>query len=78
MSREAEAPGDGARAEPRELRLRRLRIRSARRGTREMDLILGGFAAAALETLPPASLDDFEVDFVGKRSRSLSMGQRTG
>ena len=44
-----------------ELRLRRLRIRSARRGTREMDLILGGFADAALTGLSPASLDAFEM-----------------
>jgi antitoxin CptB len=44
-----------------ETRLRRLRMRSARRGTREMDLILGGFAEAVLATLPPGSLDAFEI-----------------
>ena len=33
--------------ETREIRLRRLRLRSWRRGIREMDLILGGFADAA-------------------------------
>jgi antitoxin CptB len=44
----------------REGRLRRLRIRSWRRGTREMDLILGGFVDRGLEGLDPAGLDAFE------------------
>jgi antitoxin CptB len=44
-----------------EVRLRRLRMRSARRGTREMDLILGGFAGGALDALPSATLDAFEA-----------------
>ena len=39
----------------------RLRMRSARRGTREMDLILGRFADAALQALPPAELDAYET-----------------
>ena len=43
-----------------EARLRRLAMRSWRRGTREMDLILGPFADARLATLDPASLDAFE------------------
>jgi antitoxin CptB len=34
-------------------------MRSARRGTREMDLILGGFAAS-LDRLPPPMLDAYE------------------
>jgi antitoxin CptB len=34
----------------------RLRIRSWRRGTREMDLILGAFADARLATLDPETL----------------------
>jgi antitoxin CptB len=58
--------GDGAveRAgvtDARENRLRRLRIRCWRRGTREMDLILGGFADAGVEGLGPAELDAFEA-----------------
>jgi antitoxin CptB len=44
----------------RTVRLRRLRIRSWRRGTREMDLILGGYADAALDGLEPPGLDRFE------------------
>jgi antitoxin CptB len=43
-----------------ETRLRRLRMRSARRGTREMDLILAGFANG-LERLPPPLLDSYET-----------------
>jgi antitoxin CptB len=58
MTPETHAPPDGG--ETPDVRLRRLRMRSARRGTREMDLILGSFAAAALETLPPPLLDAFE------------------
>ncbi len=43
------------------VRLRRLRMRSWRRGTREMDLILGGYADEALDGLEPAGLDRFEA-----------------
>ena len=68
MSRETEsAPAPpapeavgGRDPETPEIRLRRLRMRSARRGMREMDLILGGFAEARLVGLPPAALDGFE------------------
>lgn len=44
-----------------EVRLRRVRMRSWRRGIREMDLVLGGFADGALEGLDPAGLDAFEI-----------------
>ncbi len=44
----------------RETRLRRLRIRSWRRGTREMDLILGPFADARLADLDETALDAYE------------------
>ncbi|MFO1209766.1 MAG: succinate dehydrogenase assembly factor 2 [Amaricoccus sp.] len=47
--------------EAREVRLRRLGIRSWRRGTREMDLILGGFADAALAGLDEAEIEQFEA-----------------
>ena len=46
-------------SETAEVRLRRLRMRSARRGTREMDLILTRFARG-LEALPPPLLDAYE------------------
>jgi len=44
-----------------ETRLKRLRIRSWRRGTREMDLILGGFADDGLARLDAAALDAYET-----------------
>ena len=47
--------------EPREVRLKRLRIRSWRRGTREMDLILGPYADGALAALDGPALDDYEA-----------------
>jgi len=40
---------------------RRLAIRAWRRGTREMDLILGPYADARLGTMAPAELDAFEA-----------------
>lgn len=44
----------------REIRLKRLRMRSWRRGTREMDLILGPFADTELATLDDAALRAYE------------------
>lgn len=46
--------------ETRETRLRRLRMRSWRRGMREMDLIFGRFADERLAELSAAELDKFE------------------
>ena len=48
-------------AAERAVRLKRLRLRSWRRGTREMDLILGGYADEALEALEAEGLDRFEA-----------------
>lgn len=48
-------------SETAEIRLRRLRLRSWRRGMKEMDLILGRFADACLATLAPDELDAFEA-----------------
>ncbi len=42
-------------------RLARLRMRCWRRGTREMDLILGPFADSTLAQLGPADLDALEA-----------------
>jgi len=47
--------------EPRETRLKRLRMRSIRRGIKEMDLILGAFSADVLGDLPPAGLDLYDM-----------------
>ena len=48
-------------SETREIRLKRLRIRSWRRGTREMDLLLGGYADGALDALAEGDLAEFEA-----------------
>ena len=48
-------------SETREIRLKRLRLRSWRRGTKEMDLLLGGFADKAMADLDPDSLDLYEA-----------------
>ncbi|MEL6677114.1 MAG: succinate dehydrogenase assembly factor 2 [Pseudomonadota bacterium] len=48
-------------SETREHRLKRLRIRAWRRGTKEMDLILGGFADAHLAALSDGELDALEA-----------------
>ncbi len=55
-------PREGAMAvpEPDELRLRRMRMRACRRGTKEMDLVLGGFARDRLEALEPRELALFD------------------
>ena len=43
-----------------EVRLKRLRMRSMRRGIREMDLILTAFADAELSRMSPEELDDYD------------------
>lgn len=47
--------------EDHETRLRRLAMRSMRRGIKEMDLILGSFGREALAGLSAAELDLYEV-----------------
>jgi len=47
--------------ETREIRIKRLSMRSWRRGTREMDLILGGFADTGLAGLNDSAMDDYEA-----------------
>ncbi|MFN6978597.1 MAG: succinate dehydrogenase assembly factor 2 [Gemmobacter sp.] len=42
-------------------RLRRMRMRAWRRGTREMDVVLGPYADARLAAMDPAALDAFEA-----------------
>ncbi|HSR72264.1 MAG TPA: succinate dehydrogenase assembly factor 2 [Kiloniellales bacterium] len=43
------------------IRRKRLRFRSWHRGTREIDLLLGGFADRALATMDAADLDRYEA-----------------
>ncbi|WP_308917336.1 succinate dehydrogenase assembly factor 2 [Jannaschia sp. LMIT008] len=47
--------------EDRATRLRRLRLRSWRRGIREMDLILGGYADEHLDGMVPDEVDVYEA-----------------
>lgn len=47
--------------ETHENRLKRMRMRSWRRGIKEMDLILGGFADAQLAGLPAEVLDLYDA-----------------
>ncbi|PRX37793.1 antitoxin CptB [Meinhardsimonia xiamenensis] len=58
-TRKVQAMTEGA--ETREIRLKRLRLRSWRRGTKEMDLILGHFADRALEAMSTDELDLYEA-----------------
>lgn len=48
-------------AETHETRLKRLHMRSIRRGIKEMDIILGGFSKAKLADLSTADLDVYDV-----------------
>ena len=47
--------------EDHEIRLKRLKMRSWRRGTKEMDLILGPFADAKIAQLNGEQLDRYEA-----------------
>ena len=47
--------------EARETRLKRLKIRAWRRGIKEMDLLLGGFADREMAGLSEAELEAFEA-----------------
>ncbi len=48
-------------AESPDIRRKRLRFRSRHRGTKELDLLLGGFADERLKTMTEAELDRFEA-----------------
>jgi antitoxin CptB len=54
-------PSGGPGSEALEVTLRRARLRSWRRGTREMDLVLGRFADATLDRLDARALSDYEA-----------------
>lgn len=47
--------------ENRKIRLKKLRVRSWRRGIKEMDLMFGAFADEAMASLTEAELDAHEV-----------------
>lgn len=48
-------------SETRENRLKRLQMRSMRRGIKEMDIILMRYAAARLDAMDDAALDAYEL-----------------
>ena len=48
-------------AETLEIRRKRLKYRSQHRGTKELDLLLGRFAAERLDALDPGQIDRFEA-----------------
>jgi len=48
-------------SEPHQTRLKRLRMRSSRRGTKEMDLILGAFAERWLDTMNEDRLRQYDA-----------------
>jgi len=48
-------------AETLEIRRKRLKYRSQHRGTKELDLVLGRFAAARLDDLDVGQVDRFEA-----------------
>jgi antitoxin CptB len=51
----------GSMTETPDIRLKRLFMRSIRRGTKEMDIILGRFAEERLHSLDPDTLDTYEA-----------------
>ena len=63
-----------------EIRLKRLKMRSMRRGIKEMDIILSGFAEAHLIKMSGAQLDLYE-EFLEENDQDLYQwvsGQATG
>ena len=56
IPREGPIPGEGRGA-----RIRRLKLRASRRGTKEMDVILGPWAAARLDGADDALIGAFEA-----------------
>ncbi|MFV0512464.1 MAG: succinate dehydrogenase assembly factor 2 [Jhaorihella sp.] len=48
-------------SEPREFRVKRMKMRSMRRGIKEMDLILTAFAEARLDGMAPGDLDLYDA-----------------
>ena len=48
-------------SETREVQIKRLKMRSMRRGIKEMDLILGGFSANGLDAFSDAELGLYDV-----------------
>lgn len=56
--------------EPRDIRIKRLRMRSMRRGTKEMDMILIRYSDARLDALSAAELDLYDA-FLAENDQDL-------
>ncbi|EAQ02790.1 hypothetical protein OB2597_15450 [Pseudooceanicola batsensis HTCC2597] len=56
--------------EPRDIRLRRMRMRSMRRGMKEMDILLMRFAEAHLAALSDPELDIYD-EILGRNDQDL-------
>ena len=56
--------------EPRDVRLKRLRMRSMRRGIKEMDIILSRFAEALLDSMSTQELDLYD-DLLSENDQDL-------
>ncbi|MGJ0508829.1 MAG: succinate dehydrogenase assembly factor 2 [Methylocystis sp.] len=56
-----EIPADGPPPSESDIRRRRVRIRAWRRGMRELDILLGGFVDARIDSLGEAELDEMEA-----------------
>lgn len=56
--------------EARDIRIKRLKLRSMRRGIREMDLILSAFADSNLADMSPAGLDLYD-EFLNENDQDL-------
>ena len=61
MARPMSSDAPGTPAEPRDHRIKRLAMRSMRRGIKEMDLILSAFAAGALADMDEAALTQYDL-----------------
>lgn len=60
----------GTPGETRETRIKRLQMRSMRRGIKEMDLILQAYAGRTLEGMSPEALDLYEA-LLGENDQDL-------
>ncbi|WP_420003278.1 succinate dehydrogenase assembly factor 2 [Arenibacterium sp. LLYu02] len=47
--------------EPRDIRIKRLAMRSMRRGIKEMDILLSGYADANLAAMEPEKMDLYDL-----------------
>lgn len=47
--------------EPRDVRIKRLKMRSMRRGIKEMDLILSAYADRNLTAMEPSDMDNYDA-----------------